>query len=129
MSNTQLSISTEQSIGTWNPRHGLQLEPKYENVTLPRLLRVGMTPSRPWMYFKKDPETGKILKDSEGNFIYEGYCVDLLSKMAERLKFDYEIVLSSAYDKSGLEYGKKLENGSWTGNCILKCILCRISKK
>ena len=59
------------------------------------------------MYFKTDGN-GKVIKDAEGNFQFEGYCVDLLKTMAKKIGFDYDIVLSSSYDKSGYEYGKIL---------------------
>ena len=60
-----------------------------------------MTPSTPWMFLKLDPRTKEKMKDKNGNYIYQGYCVELLETMAERLNFEYEIVLSSNWQKSG----------------------------
>uniref|UniRef100_UPI00398E7E5A glutamate receptor U1-like isoform X1 n=2 Tax=Pristiophorus japonicus TaxID=55135 RepID=UPI00398E7E5A len=41
---------------------------------------------------------------------FEGFCIDLLQLLAERLKFRYEINLV----KDGF-YGRKLQNGRWNG--------------
>ncbi|KAH9514030.1 Glutamate receptor 4 [Bulinus truncatus] len=56
---------------------------------------------------KKCPPDGT---PCQGNDQYEGYCVDLLKKISERLKFDYVIRLVA--DKN---YGARSENGSWNG--------------
>ena len=72
-----------------------------------------MTPSRPWMNFKLDSNNKKI-KNKNG-FVYEGYCIEFLQKLAEKVGFEYEIVLSPDYQKSGFEYGRKNPDGSWSG--------------
>ncbi|XP_069774679.1 probable glutamate receptor [Narcine bancroftii] len=41
---------------------------------------------------------------------FEGFCIDLLQLLSERLNFKYEIQLV----KDGF-YGRRLENGNWTG--------------
>lgn len=45
-----------------------------------------------------------------GNNQYDGYCIDLLEKIAELRNFTYEI--HEVYDKT---YGVKEANGKWTG--------------
>ena len=86
------------------------------NFSLPRLFRIGMVPSAPWTFFKKDPKTGANLKDSEGNYIFDGYCVELLKQIAQKLNFEYEIILSSDWNRSGFEYGRKnITSGKWSG--------------
>ena len=40
----------------------MQFSENFKNITLPKLFRVGMTPSKPWMYFELDPRTNKKLK-------------------------------------------------------------------
>ena len=47
---------------------------------------------------------------ANGNFSYEGYCIDLLNELARILKFTYEIYPSP----DGL-YGVEMENGTWNG--------------
>ena len=91
----------KSEVGTWNPVQKMKFSSDFKNITLPKLFRVGMTPSKPWMYFKLDPRTNEKLKDKNGNFIYQGYCVELLEMMSQRLDFEYEIVLSSNWQKSG----------------------------
>ena len=86
----------------------------FVNQTLPRILRVGMNPSAPWLFFKKDAK-GEKLRDAHGNFVYDGYCHEFLLEIASRIGFEYEIVLSSDWQRSGYEYGKKFKNGTWTG--------------
>lgn len=47
---------------------------------------------------------------AEGNDQYEGYCIDLLEKIAELRNFTYEI-----YEVPDKTYGVKETNGRWTG--------------
>ena len=49
-------------------------------------------------------------KHEHGNVSYEGYCIDLLNKLAEKLHFTYTIYPSP----DGL-YGAKTTNGTWNG--------------
>jgi ionotropic glutamate receptor len=102
-------------LATWNPNDKVTFAPNFTNQPLPRFFRVGMNPSAPWMFFKTDKKTGQRLLDGKGNYIFDGYCVKLLKEMAKRLQFEYEIVLSSDYEKSGYEYGRKLADGTWSG--------------
>ncbi len=102
-------------MATWNPVDRVAFTPNFDNQTLPRFFRIGMNPSAPWMYFLTDPNTGEKLKDAKGNYRFSGYCVELVEEMSERMKFEYEIVLSSDWQKSGYEYGRKYEDGSWSG--------------
>ena len=101
-------------MATWTEMTGVQFDQGFKNVPLPRYFRIGMSVSIPWLYPLTDPDTKKIKKDEEGNIIYVGYCRDLLTKIAEKLNFEYDIVVTKE-DRPGYEYGKKLEDGSWSG--------------
>ncbi|XP_026331180.1 ionotropic receptor 25a-like [Hyposmocoma kahamanoa] len=57
-----------------------------------------------------DPETGEPQYNKDGQPIYDGYCIELIGKLAETMEFDYEIVTP----KSG-SFGRRLTNGSWDG--------------
>ena len=46
----------------------------------------------------------------DGSISYEGYCIDLLNKLAENLHFIYDIHISP--DEA---YGVESHNGSWNG--------------
>ncbi|XP_059612709.1 glutamate receptor 2 [Phlebotomus argentipes] len=61
-----------------------------------RFLRIGITEALPWT-FKLDDN-------------WTGYCVDLIDFIAERMNFDYEIVIP---EKGS--FGKNLGNGKWDG--------------
>ncbi|XP_074626587.1 glutamate receptor ionotropic, kainate 3-like isoform X2 [Acropora palmata] len=50
------------------------------------------------------------VKHKDGSISYEGYCIDLLNKLAENLHFSYEI-----HPFPDEVYGAELENGSWNG--------------
>ena len=111
-------MGNSTALGTWNVVDKMKFVESFKaQIALPMLLRVGMTPSPPWMFFQMDEKDGKKQRkiDSEGNFVFGGYCVDLLAKIAEKIGFEYEIVLSSDWEKAGYEYGKLYENGSWSG--------------
>ncbi|CAK1554505.1 unnamed protein product [Leptosia nina] len=64
----------------------------------------------PWTLPKLDPVTGEAMVDEDGQPLYEGYCIDLIDKIAEKMGFDYEIVTPKTGD-----FGKRLANGSWDG--------------
>jgi hypothetical protein len=59
---------------------------------------------------KRNPTTNEIVTDSEGKVFWEGYCIDLLQKLSELMKFDYEIV-----PPVNGEFGKRHPNGTWDG--------------
>ena len=61
----------------------IQFADNLTSITLPVVLRIGMTPSMPWMFLKTNGTPGHYEKDSKGNFIFEGYCVDLLAEMSK----------------------------------------------
>ncbi|KAK2553030.1 Glutamate receptor ionotropic [Acropora cervicornis] len=50
------------------------------------------------------------VKEKDGSISYEGYCIDLLNKLAENLHFSYEI-----HTSPDEVYGTELPNGSWNG--------------
>lgn len=107
------SNNTKELAATWSHSTGVEFAPKFVNRTIPRFFRVGMSVSVPWLY-EKIGRDGTPMKDANGNIIYEGYCMDLLGKISEKLAFEYEVVISK--DQSpGLAYGKKDENGDWSG--------------
>jgi ionotropic glutamate receptor len=59
---------------------------------------------------KTNPSTKDIMRDAEGNALWEGYCIDLLQKLSELMDFDYEIV-----PPANGEFGKRYPNGTWDG--------------
>lgn len=46
----------------------------------------------PWSYYRKNPQSGDIVLDSNGQPIWEGFCIDMIQTLAEKMNFDYEIV-------------------------------------
>lgn len=75
-----------------------------------RIFRVGITEAIPWTYMKTDPDTGETMIDENGNPIWEGYCIDMIQRLAEDLDFDYELVVP----KKGT-FGKRLAFNKWDG--------------
>jgi ionotropic glutamate receptor len=59
---------------------------------------------------KRNPSTKEILRDAEGNILWEGYCIDLLQKLSELMGFDYEIV-----PPANGGFGNRYPNGTWDG--------------
>ena len=64
----------------------------------------------PWSYKKRHPTTKEILKDSKGNELWEGYCIDLLEKLSQLMEFDYEIV-----PPANGGFGTRHPDGTWDG--------------
>ncbi|KHN73264.1 Glutamate receptor ionotropic, kainate 3 [Toxocara canis] len=71
-----------------------------------KTLQVTIYLEEPFVMLKKVEKNEAI----EGNDRYEGYCIDLLQKIAEIRKFKY--VLHEVKDKA---YGSKEANGKWNG--------------
>nr|APZ81411.1 ionotropic receptor 8a [Adelphocoris lineolatus] len=93
-------------IGSWNSKKGLTIA---GNVTkIPRFFRVATGYMVPFAYPVIDPSTGAPKLDDKGNEVWEGYCIDLINRLAEDMDFDYE--LTTSYN-----FGRKLPNGSWDG--------------
>lgn len=44
---------------------------------------------------KINPKTSQPLSDDTGKIMWEGYCIDFASKLAEILDFDYELIPTS----------------------------------
>ncbi|CAO1298804.1 unnamed protein product [Diamesa hyperborea] len=75
-----------------------------------RFFRIGIMPdSIPWSYFKKDPHTMElILNDNNGDKVWEGYCIDMLNKLSEKMLFTYEIVTND-------KFGERDSEGNFNG--------------
>ena len=68
-----------------------------------RYFRIGTVPTTPWAYIKRD-RSGNVMKDNEGRPLLAGYCVDMVQKLSEKMKFDYDLILPT--DNSN-DYGSK----------------------
>lgn len=112
-----MSVYTEDSenpgqiieIGTVDDHQFVAVSPQLIKSTK-RFFRVGITEAIPWTYMKTDPDTGETMIDENGHPIWEGYCIDLIQKLAEDLDFDYELVVP----KKGT-FGKRLSFNKWDG--------------
>ncbi|KAL4714293.1 hypothetical protein ACJJTC_009645 [Scirpophaga incertulas] len=103
---SSLQLRSRFTLSTYNAAEGLKTVASWsadENFKL-------MSGAVPWTLYKLDPETGEPMHTEEGQPLYEGYCVDLIAKLAEAMDFDYEIVTP----KTGT-FGRKLPNGTWDG--------------
>uniref|UniRef100_A0A9J2P213 Glutamate receptor n=2 Tax=Ascaris TaxID=6251 RepID=A0A9J2P213_ASCLU len=107
------SKNTFEELGEWRSVDGqfvLAVASKNETSKKESLenktLRVTVYLEEPFVMLKKAEKNEKL----EGNERYEGYCIDLLQKIAEIRKFKY--VLHEVKDKA---YGSKEANGKWNG--------------
>jgi len=99
-------------VATWSATNGVAFSEAFMDVKIPRFFRVGMSPSVPWLYEKKDAE-GAV--QQTGAKMFEGYCMDLLVKIAEKLNFEFEVVVTEE-TRPGYTYGRRNEtDGSWSG--------------
>ncbi|XP_075156258.1 ionotropic receptor 8a isoform X1 [Haematobia irritans] len=57
-----------------------------------RFFRIGTAEAIPWSYYRKNPYTDELLLDSYGQPIWEGFCIDMIQTLSEKMNFDYEIV-------------------------------------
>ncbi|XP_047542014.1 glutamate receptor ionotropic, kainate 2 [Vanessa atalanta] len=99
-----------QKVATWASDEEYKLLPGVVLEPLRDFFRIGTSPAVPWTLPKYDPESGEQMFSEDGEPLYEGYCIDLIDKIAEEMGFDYEIITP----KSGT-FGRRLPNGSWDG--------------
>ena len=109
-----VNASGKYRIGTGSSSDGkVAFESDFKGASIPRFYRVGMVESIPWLFKKIDPATNDVVVDREGRPVYEGYCMDLLAKIAEKLDFAFEVVIAP---EGGHRYGRKDEaSGEWDG--------------
>ncbi|XP_049951836.1 ionotropic receptor 25a-like [Schistocerca serialis cubense] len=102
--------SEEIDLGNWSAEKGLQLNTQLKPAK--RFFRVGTAEGVPWSFPVRDEQTGAPLVGPEGEPVWDGYCIDLLKKLAEptHMNFDYELVPAKDND-----FGSRSPSGSWTG--------------
>uniref|UniRef100_A0A6G1SD06 Glutamate receptor, ionotropic kainate 2 n=1 Tax=Aceria tosichella TaxID=561515 RepID=A0A6G1SD06_9ACAR len=100
--------NTFKKIGTWSMADKLHDRSKSSfdfglQAIKNKTLKVTVALTEPYVMKKKS--------DIElfGNDRYEGYCIDLMNKLAKKLQFNFIIK-----EVPGGQYGK-IQNGSWTG--------------
>ncbi|XP_068085158.1 ionotropic receptor 25a [Anabrus simplex] len=104
--------SKEEKLADWTKPGGLVVKNNVSIEQTRRFFRVGTAEGIPWSYMVRDSQTNEIKKDEKGNPIWEGYCIDLLKKLAEPgyMDFDYEIVAPA----NG-SFGVRRSDGTWDG--------------
>lgn len=108
---TSRNKSTDVRMGTWSIEDKYVKDPDYNETALKRFFSVGTVARTPWTYFKG--EEGQEEVDRDGNPVLTGYCPDMVARMAEDMKFDYEILLPS--DGSN-DFGRRdPDTGEWSG--------------
>ncbi|KAM8720711.1 hypothetical protein ACLKA7_006707 [Drosophila subpalustris] len=75
-----------------------------------RFFRIGTAESVPWSYYRRHPQTDELVRTKSGAPIWEGYCIDFIARLAEKLNFGYEIVAP----RQG-HMGERNEDGEWDG--------------
>ncbi|CAK9815491.1 Ionotropic receptor 25a [Anthophora quadrimaculata] len=99
-----------EPLATWTRRSKIKEAEGKKIEPARRFFRIGTAPSVPWIVPKMDPVTGQVMKDENGNDMWDGYCVDFIKKLSEEMQFDYDLVVPQ--DR---QFGKKLPNGQWDG--------------
>ena len=103
--------TTNVKMGTWNLEEKYVKDPEYNETALRRFFSVGTVARTPWTYNKG--EAGQEELDRDGRPVLTGYCPDMISRMAEDMKFDYEVLLPS--DGSNDFGHKDPVTGEWSG--------------
>lgn len=100
--------NTFKKVGSWNLRDRIADKSKISDdfglqAIKNKTLKVTVAKTPPYVMMKPNHS------DLMGNDRYEGYCIDLLNKLAKKLHFNY--IIKEVADG---QYGK-IQNGSWTG--------------
>ena len=90
--------------------HGVKTIGNHEIKQTRRFLRIGITESIPYTYYKRDPATNEILLDVNNKPIYEGFCIDFINEIARVMDFSFELV-----EPSSGKFGEKSVNGTFDG--------------
>jgi len=121
------NTSSSMNMGTWTMATGFTKSPSYEHKPIPRFFRIGTVPTKPWAYKKKDANGNDVMMD--GLPVLEGYCVEMVEELSQRMFFDYELILptdgeslSSYWPSVGMSYfpdmyfgTKDNGTGQWSG--------------
>ena len=103
--------TTDVRMGTWSIEDKYVKDPDYNETALKRFFSVDTVARTPWTYFKGEKDQEEL--DRDGNPVLTGYCPDMVARMAEDMKFDYEILLPS--DDSN-DFGRRdPATGEWSG--------------
>lgn len=100
--------NTFKKVGTWNMADRLEDKSRHSDdfglqAIKNKTLKVTVARTSPYVMYREN------YTDLSGNDRYEGYCIDLMNKLAKKLHFNY--VIKEVADG---QYGK-IQNGSWTG--------------
>lgn len=100
--------NTFKKVGSWDSTERLSDNLKQSDdfgfeVIMNKTLKVTVAITPPYVKLREN------YKEYTGNDRYEGYCIDLMNKLAKKLQFKY--VIKEVADG---QYGK-IQNGSWTG--------------
>ena len=101
-------------IATWSMEDGLQKQAGYNSTDLNRFFRIGTVARTPWTYNKTDGD-GAVVTDEFDQPILEGYCLEMIERMASEklMNFEYEVTLPS--DGTN-DFGRKnIDSGEWSG--------------
>ncbi|XP_034670345.1 uncharacterized protein LOC117902874 [Drosophila subobscura] len=80
-------------LAVWSTLGGGTLRLLNETVSpARRFFRIGTAESVPWSYLRRNERTGELLRDRKGEPIWEGYCIDFMHRLSQKLNFEYEIV-------------------------------------
>ncbi|XP_071539870.1 ionotropic receptor 25a [Panulirus ornatus] len=106
---TAINSTDTSAVGSWTTADRLRLNPEYEHSPIRRFFKIGTILARPWV----SPISGSSVRKKQTSSNpddYIGYCVELASRLAEKMKFDFEFKFPS----DG-QYGARQKNGSWNG--------------
>nr|XP_022904235.1 ionotropic receptor 25a [Onthophagus taurus] len=90
-----------EKLGSYDEVSGVSWEHSEGPLKIKRYFRIGITHAIPWAY-------KKFTKN--GEFVWEGYCVDFAEKLSQLMDFKYDLV----EPKQG-SFGVKNKNGVWDG--------------
>ncbi|XP_071506809.1 glutamate receptor ionotropic, kainate 2-like [Diadema antillarum] len=109
---TSLTENGMKQIGHWQKESGVEMYPVHSDQSaavragINRTLIVTTVLEKPFVMFR-ETEDGRTL---EGNEKFQGFCIDLLRHLAEKVGFEYKIKLVDDGN-----YGDELDDGTWDG--------------
>lgn len=107
---TSYSNESQQSLIATVSNGKVMLASGQEVRSTRRYFRIGVVDNAiPWSYMLRD-KNGKLQLDEKQQPKWDGYCIEFAQRLAERMNFDYELVMP----KTG-RFGKKYANDKWDG--------------
>ncbi|XP_043231304.1 ionotropic receptor 25a-like [Amphibalanus amphitrite] len=106
----QMNATKQSNLGTWSLPGRFAVNPDHVFTKIKRHFKIGVIVANPWTYQKLDSK-GRPVLDDAGQPVYDGYCIELLDTLAEKMEFNYDLV----FPEDDAYGAKDVTTNEWNG--------------